>query len=64
MRQLARPRPYDLDDIEPRLSEYKGIAIRWRAWSAVEGQCRALGTELADAVAGRRQGWTDLEGSL
>lgn len=61
MRQLARPRSFDLDDVEPRLSEYKGIAPRWRSWAVVEKQCRALGVELAEAAANRRQGWADLE---
>jgi hypothetical protein len=60
MRQLAQPRPFDLDDVKPRLSQYKGIAAHWRTWPAVEKQCRALGVELAEAVANRREGWTDV----
>lgn len=63
MRQLAKPRPFDLDDVKPRLSEYKGISARWRSWAAVERQCRALAVELSLAVANRRQGWTDLGAS-
>ncbi len=60
MRQLAQPRPFDLDEVEPILAEYKGIAARWRTWSSVEEQCQALSVELAAAAANRRQGWTDL----
>ncbi len=60
MRQLAKPRPFDLEAISPSLADYKGIAPRWRSWSSVERQCRALGVELAEAAANRRQGWTDL----
>ncbi len=60
MRQLAKPRPFDLDEVEPRLAEYKGITAPWRTWAAVEQQCQALGVELAEAVANRRQGWTDV----
>ena len=61
MRQLAKPRPFDLDEVEPRLAEYKGITAPWRTWAAVEQQCQVLGVELAEAVASRRQGWTDVE---
>lgn len=60
MRQLAKPRPFDLDEVKPRLAEYKSIAPRWRSWAAVEKQCKGLGVELSLAVANRRQGWTDL----
>lgn len=60
MRQLAKPRPFDLDELKPRLADYKGITPRWRSWSDVEGQCQALAVELAEAAANRRQGWTDL----
>jgi hypothetical protein len=60
MRQLAQPRPYDRDAVRPRLSQYQGIAPRWRTWAAVEKQCQALGVELAEAVANRRDGWTDV----
>ncbi len=60
MRQLADPRPYDLDQVKPDLATYKGIAPEWRAWTAVEDRCRALGVEMAEAVANRRVGWTDV----
>jgi hypothetical protein len=60
MRQLAKPRPFDLEEVKPRLADYKGIAPRWRTWASVERQCQALGVELAEAAANRRRGWTDL----
>jgi hypothetical protein len=60
MRQLAKPRPFDLEEMRPRLADYKGIAPRWRTWTGVQRQCQALGVELAAAAANRRQGWTDL----
>lgn len=60
MRQLAAPRPYDLDEVRPNLAEYKGIAPRWAAWDAVERQCADLAVGMAVAVATRRAGWTDL----
>ncbi len=57
MRQLSQPRPYDLEEIRPRLSTYKGIVPRWRKWSAVEAQCGALGVAMGEAVASGRSGW-------
>jgi hypothetical protein len=60
MRQLSHPLPFDLDEVKPRLNEYKGIEARWRTWAAVEKQCLSLGVELAEAVANRRDGWTDV----
>ena len=56
MRQLAKPRPFDLDEVKPRLADYKGITPRQRSWSVVEKRCQGLGVELAEAVANRRQG--------
>ncbi len=60
MRQLARPRPFDLDEVRPRLAEYKGLSPRWQAWGSVLDRCRSLGVEMAQAVASRRAGWTDI----
>ena len=60
MRQLAQPRPFDLEEIQPRLSDYKGLARRWQEWSAVEGQCLRLSIAMGEAVARRHDGWNDL----
>lgn len=61
MRQLAAPRPYDLDEVRPTLAEYKGITPRWGDWDAVARQCADLAVAMAEAVATRRTGWTDLQ---
>lgn len=60
MRQLAQPRPYDLDDVRPTLAEYKGIRAPWDSWTAVEAQCGRLAVAMADAVARGAAGWTDV----
>lgn len=62
MRQLAQPRPYDLDEVRPTLAEYKGIREPWDSWTAVEAQCGRLAVAMADAVARGAAGWTDLAG--
>ena len=58
MRQLASPQPYDLDVLD--LTEYKGLSAQWHDWTAVVGQCGDVATLMADAVAVRRRGWTDV----
>lgn len=58
MRQLAMPRPYDLDSVN--LAEYKGLVPAWRDWSTVVAQCRKVGTLMATAVATQRTGWKDV----
>lgn len=60
MRQLARPRPYDLDEVLPTLAEYKGIRAPWDSWPAVEAQCGRISVAMADAVGRGVAGWTDL----
>jgi len=59
MRQLAMPRPYDLDTVD--LAEYKAIVPEWRDWATVVEQCRRVGTLMANAVATRRSGWKDIK---
>lgn len=59
MRQLALPRPYDLDSVN--LAEYKSLVPAWRDWSTVVGQCQKVGTLMASAVATRRIGWKDVK---
>ncbi len=60
MRQLAMPRPYDLDTLD--LAEYKSLVPQWRDWASVVGQCTRVGTLMANAVATQRTGWKDIEG--
>lgn len=60
IRQLAEPRPYDLDDVKARLSEYKGLVKRWQRWDTVVAQCRHVSLLMGGAVASRRSGWNDV----
>jgi hypothetical protein len=60
MRQLAMPRPYDLDSVD--LSDYKNLIPEWRDWASVVAQCRRVSTLMANAVATGRAGWTDIKG--
>jgi hypothetical protein len=47
-KQLAEPRPYDLDDVD--LSRYRKLVPEWRSWPAVEAACRALGASMLASV--------------
>ena len=58
MRQLASPKPFDLDRV--KLDEYKGLVPEWRDWATVVAQCRRVASLMASAVATRRAGWTDV----
>jgi hypothetical protein len=60
MRQLAMPRPVDLDLIAPRLSAYKGIDARWGRWDAVAEQAGTLVMAMVDALVANAPGWDDL----
>lgn len=46
--QLATPQPYDLENT--RLAEYKNLATRWHAWSAVRAVCEDLATRILDDI--------------
>jgi hypothetical protein len=58
MRQLALPRPFDLDTL--MLDEYRGLVPEWQHWSPVVDQCQRIATLMANAVATRRPGWVHL----
>jgi hypothetical protein len=60
MRQLAKPRPFDLEEVGSDLAEYRGVSERWSTWASVAGQCSALAVAMAEAVSARRAGWIDL----
>lgn len=47
-KQLAEPRPYDLDDVD--LSRYRKLVPQWRSWSAVESACLTLGAAMLDHI--------------
>ena len=58
IRQLALPRPYDLDTL--KLDEYRGLVPEWHDWSTVVGSCRGIASLMANAVATRRTGWDEI----
>ena len=63
MRQLAMPRPFDLDTVN--LADYKGLIQAWRDWATVTEQCRRVGTLSADGngrgdTTGRAEGCQDV----
>jgi hypothetical protein len=58
MRQLALPRPYDLDEV--KLDEYRGLVPEWHDWATVTRRCAEIASAMAGAVATRRSGWDDI----
>jgi hypothetical protein len=44
--KLSNPDPYDLTEVD--LTEYKGIAVPWSDWRAVQAQCRGLAIALLE----------------
>ena len=58
IRQLAEPKPYDLDEIH--LAEYKGLAPRWTDWSTVLETCAHASVAMLEAIADARSGWNDV----
>jgi hypothetical protein len=60
MRQMALPRPVDLDVVAPRLSTYKGITPRWTRWEAVTAQVATLSVSMAKALVAGAPGWSDV----
>ena len=50
-KQLAEPRPYDLDSVD--LERYRQLAPRWRRWVNVADASRRLATAMLDRSSGR-----------
>jgi hypothetical protein len=48
--QLAKPLPYDLDEMG--LSEYKQLDVRWHEWDAVQSKCAHFATLTFDRIVG------------
>ena len=46
-RQLADPRPHDLDRDE--VPTYKGIVAPWASWDRIAAECRSLSVAVAEA---------------
>jgi hypothetical protein len=55
MRQLALPRPFDLDTL--KVDQYRGLVPEWQDWWKVVHQRQRIATLMARAVATRRTGW-------
>jgi hypothetical protein len=49
-RQLADPRPYDLDGLD--LSAYRHLAPKWRDWARVRDAARAPALRMLDRIGG------------
>lgn len=49
-KQLAEPRPYDLDECD--LGGYRGLQPPWNDWSYVEQACRRLSAVIAREILG------------
>ena len=48
--QLASAMPYDLDEMEPALSEYKNLAARWHDWATVKAACAITSALIFDQL--------------
>ena len=48
--QLASAMPYDLDEMEPALSEYKNLHARWHDWATVKAACASTSTLIFDQL--------------
>jgi hypothetical protein len=59
MRQLALPRPFDLESVN--LTEYNGLSQVWHDWATVRAQCERIGTLMAMAVSTQRAGWRNVK---
>jgi hypothetical protein len=53
--QLANPLPYDLDEVEPQLSEYKHLDPIWHEWSRVRSVCAQVAAAIFDRVCDSRR---------
>lgn len=48
--QLANPLPYDLDEMQPGLAEYKHLDAKWHDWQAVKQACAGVALRVFDDV--------------
>ena len=48
--QLANALPFDLDEMEPGLHEYKNLDPKWHAWANVKGAAARLSVALLDRL--------------
>ena len=50
--QLASAMPYDLDEMQPTLSDYKNLDARWHDWVTVKTVCANTATLMFDRLGG------------
>ncbi len=48
--QLANPMPYDLDEMQPTLAEYKNLAPQWHEWPVVKAACANAAMLIFDQI--------------
>jgi hypothetical protein len=48
--QLASALPFDLDEIEPGLQDYKNLDSKWHAWANVKTAAARLSVTLFDRL--------------
>ena len=48
--QLASAMPYDLDEMEPALPDYKNLDARWHDWDTVKAACASTATLIFDQL--------------
>ncbi len=49
--QLSHALPFDLDEIEPRLKDYKYLDAKWHSWTSVRSAGARLAVEIFDRLA-------------
>ena len=48
--QLASAMPYDLDEMQPALADYKNLDVRWHNWDTVKAACASMATLIFDQL--------------
>ena len=48
--QLASAMPYDLDEMQPALPDYKSLDVRWHDWKTVKAACASTATVIFDQL--------------
>ena len=48
--QLASAMPYDLDEMQPALADYKNLDARWHDWDTVKAVCASTATLIFDQL--------------
>jgi hypothetical protein len=42
--------PYDLDEMQPALPDYKNLDVRWHDWKTVKAACASTATLIFDQM--------------